>query len=154
MIHKRHKKPLPPDIIGPRIMFLSKQIRREFNKAAQQQGLFSGQQDIVREIVDNEGITIGELAKRLEITTATASVSVKRMEKSGFVIKKEDEKDTRITRLYPTEKAIETPEKIKNHMNDLEKRLTVNMTEAQVKELCRLLDIAVENISERGDEDA
>lgn len=154
MIHKRHKKPLSPDIVGPRIMFLSKQIRREFNKAAQQQGLFSGQQDIVKEIVDNEGITIGELAKRLEITTATASVSVKRMEKSGFVIKKEDEKDTRITRLYPTEKAIETPEKIENHMNDLEKRLTVNMTEAQVKELCRLLDIAVENISERGDEDA
>lgn len=154
MIHNRNEKPLLPDIIGPRIMFLSKLIRREFNKAAAQQGLFSGQQDIVREIVDNEGITIGELAKKLEISTATASVSVKRMEKTGFVIKKEDEKDTRITRLYPTQKAIETPEKIKNHMQALEKRLTGNMTEAQINELTELLDIVAENISERGDADA
>ena len=145
---------MPPDVIGPRIMFLSKLIRREFNKAAAQQGLFSGQQDIVREIVDNEGITIGELANRLGVSSATASVSVKRMEKAGFIIKKEDERDTRIIRLYPTEKAKEAPEKIQNHMEDLEKRLTDNMTEPEVQELYRLLDIAVKNISERGDADA
>lgn len=154
MKHKEHCKPLPPDVIGPRIMFLSKLIRREFNKAAAQQGLFSGQQDIVREIVDNEGITIGELANRLGVSSATASVSVKRMEKAGFIIKKEDERDTRIIRLYPTEKAKEAPEKIQNHMEDLEKRLTDNMTEPEVQELYRLLDIAVKNISERGDADA
>ncbi|MGN0534583.1 MAG: MarR family winged helix-turn-helix transcriptional regulator [Eubacterium sp.] len=154
MKHKEHCKPLPPDVIGPRIMFLSKLIRREFNKAAAQQGLFSGQQDIVREIVYNQGITIGELANRLGVSSATASVSVKRMEKAGFIIKKEDERDTRIIRLYPTEKAKEAPEKIQNHMDDLEKRLTDNMTEPEVQELYRLLDIAVKNISERGDSDA
>ena len=58
-----------------------------FNEAVIEQGLFSGQQDILFNIVENEGITLGALAHKLRVATATASVSVKRMEKAGFIVK-------------------------------------------------------------------
>ena len=41
-----HRRPLRPDEIGPRVMELSKYLRKNFNAAVAEQGLFSGQQDI------------------------------------------------------------------------------------------------------------
>lgn len=142
-----HKKcPPPPGIIGPRVSYLSKLLRREFNKAAAEQGLFSGQQDILFRINENEGITLRELAGLLGVASATASVSVKRMEKAGFIIKKPDEADGRIIRLYPTEKAKQSPLKIREKMEKMDLILKQGMTEKEVAELSRLLDLAVANL--------
>ena len=62
------------------------------------------------------------------IPAATISVSVKRMEKAGFIIKKADENDARISRLYPTEKARALPENIRYKMNALEETLCAGMS--------------------------
>ena len=142
-----HKKCPPPEgVIGPRIGYLSKLIRKEFNKAVAEQDLFSGQQDILFFINENEGITLRELADKLDVAPATASVSVKRMEKSGFIIKKADEADGRIIRLYPTEKARQTPLKIREKMDKMDLILKQGMTEEEAKVLSRLLDKAVSNL--------
>lgn len=37
-----HRRPLRPDEIGPRVMELSKYLRKNFNAAVAEQGLFSG----------------------------------------------------------------------------------------------------------------
>lgn len=151
MRYKKHCGPPPRGFIGPRIMCLSKLLRQSFNEIAAEQGLFSGQQDIVLALVENEGITLSELAKLLDVSSATASVSIKRMEKAGFIIKKADQNDARITRLYPTEKAKQAPENIKNKMDSLESILKKNMTEEQTQQLSDLLELAIQNLSERGD---
>lgn len=142
-----HKKcPPPAGVIAPRVGYLSKLIRTEFNKAAAEQDLFSGQQDILFHINENEGITLRELSDLLGVAPATASVSVKRMEKAGFIIKKADEADGRIIRLYPTEKAKEAPRKIRKEMDKMDLALKHGMTEAEIAELSRLLDKAVSNL--------
>lgn len=152
MRYKKHCGPPPKELIAPRVMCLSRLLRQSFNKAVAQQGLFSGQQDIVLALVENEGLTLSELAKLLDVSSATASVSIKRMEKAGFIIKRADKNDARITRLYPTEKAKQAPENIKNKMDSIEGILKKNMTEQQVQELSDLLELAIENILERGEE--
>lgn len=133
-------------MIGPRVARLSKMTKRAFNKAAAEQGLFSGQQDILFQINNNEGISLGELSKELGVAVATASVSVKRMEKAGFIIKKTDEEDARLTRLYPTEKAKQAPENIRRKMEVLDEVLKKGMTEEEVRLLSDLLDRAIENM--------
>ena len=148
---KKDMGPPPEGMIGPRVVHLSKQIRKVFNQAVVEQGLFSGQQDILFNIIENEGITLGELAGRLRVATATASVSVKRMEKAGFIVKKEDENDARIIRLYPTEKAKKAPEKIREHMDSLEDVINKNMTDEQIYQLSNLLDIAIKNMEKECD---
>lgn len=151
MRYKKHCGPPPRELIAPRVMCLSKLLRQSFNETVAEQGLFSGQQDIVLALVENEGITLSELAKLLDVSSATASVSIKRMEKAGFIIKKADKKDARITRLYPTEKAKQAPENIKNKMDSLESILKKNMTEKQAQQLSDLLELAIQNLLERGD---
>ena len=85
------------------------------------------------------------------MAVATASVSVKRMEKAGFIYKKADKSDARIIRLYPTEKARQAPENIKNKMDSLEDVIKKGMTPEEAYTLSELLQRAIDNIkSEEG----
>ncbi|MGN1328423.1 MAG: MarR family winged helix-turn-helix transcriptional regulator [Eubacterium sp.] len=149
---KNHCGPPPEGMIGPRVNFLSKLIRRAFNEALAEQGLFSGQHDIVFYLVENEGVTLSQLAKWLGVSTATASVSIKRMEKSGFITKKPDENDARIIRLYPTDKARVAPENIRNYMDSLETVLSDGMTEEEALLFSQLLEKAIQNMLRRGED--
>lgn len=149
---KKHHAPPPRGMIGPRIMCLSRLLRQKFNEAAAEQGLFSGQQDIIFLLVDNEGITLSKLAEKLEVSTATASVSVKRMEKAGFILKKQDKNDARITRLYPTEKAKKAPEHIRKRMDELEATLNKNLTPSESEMLTDMLDRVIGNLLERSED--
>lgn len=148
---KKHNAPPPRGIIGPRIMCLSRLIRQKFNEAAAEQGLFSGQQDIIILIVEQEGITLSKLAEKLEVSTATASVSVKRMEKAGFIVKRQDKNDARITCLYPTEKAKKAPDNIRKRMDELEAQLCRGFTSDESDALSDMLDKAISNILERSE---
>lgn len=149
---KKHNSPPPKGMIGPRIMCLSRLIRQKFNEAAAEQGLFSGQQDIIFLLVENEGITLSKLAEQLEVSAATASVSVKRMEKAGFIIKRPDAYDARITRLYPTEKAKKAPDNIRKRMDELEATLNKDLTQAESEGLTDMLDKAICSLLERSEE--
>ena len=80
-----HRRPLRPDEIGPRVMELSKYLRKNFNAAVAEQGLFSGQQDILLLLIRQPGMTLGQLSRALGVASATASVSVKRMEKADLL---------------------------------------------------------------------
>ncbi len=149
---KKHNVPPPKGMIGPRIMCLSRLMRRKFNEAAAEQGLFSGQQDIIFLLVENEGITLSKLAEKLEVSAATASVSVKRMEKAGFIVKKQDKNDARITRLYPTEKAKKAPDNIKKRMDELEAEISKSLTKNESEQLSDMLDQAICSILERSED--
>lgn len=138
----------PANMIGPRITHLSKILRRIFNESLAEQGLFSGQQDILFNVINKEGITLGELAKKLGVSAATASVSVKRMEKTGFIIKKEDKDNARIIRLYPTEKAKSAPEKTREKMDSMEAVIKKGMTEEEQAQLAYLLEKAIQNLTD------
>jgi len=150
MFADEHSAP-PADMVGPRIMHLSKILRRIFNESLAEQGLFSGQQDILFNVINKEGITLGELAKKLGVSCATASVSVKRMEKAGFVIRKEDKDNARIIRLYPTEKAKAAEQKTREKMAGVEERIKLNMSADEQNSLAYLLDKAIDNFICRED---
>jgi MarR family transcriptional regulator, organic hydroperoxide resistance regulator len=66
-------------------------------------GLYRGQPPVLRALWEQEGLTQTELAGRLQITPATITRMLQRMEKSGFIQRKPDEDDQRITRVYLTE---------------------------------------------------
>lgn len=146
MSFDRHKAP-PDEVIGPRVNFLSRLIRQKFNEAIASEGLFSGQQEILFAIAKNEGVTSSELASRTGVSAATISVSVKRMKKAGFIIKKPDENDARIIRLYPTEKAKAAPKNIRHRMDKIEVILKRGMTEDEALQFSKYLQLAIDNLS-------
>ena len=51
-----------------------------------------------------EGCTQKELAEKMQVKPSTLNVMIGRMEKNGYIEKKQDEKDSRKSRIYFTEK--------------------------------------------------
>jgi len=66
-------------------------------------GLYRGQPPLLHVLWEQEGLTHTELAARLGITSATITRMIQRMEKSGFLLRKADEQDQRVSRVYLTE---------------------------------------------------
>ncbi len=147
MNYKRRQPP-PEELIGPRVNFLSRLIRCRFNDVISEEGLYSGQQDVIFAVLDNEGITSSKLADITGVSAATMSVSIKRMEKSGFIIKKPDEKDARIMHIYPTDKARAVPGNTRRKMDELESIIRKGLDDDKALEFAHYLQRAIDNLLE------
>jgi len=66
-------------------------------------GLYRGQPPILFALWEREGLTHSELAARLRVKPATITKMLKRMEKAGFVQRRPDPQDQRVSRVYPTD---------------------------------------------------
>ena len=98
--------------------------RINFNRAVAEEGLFSGQHKIIMFLKLQGSATIGEIAKETGTKPSTISVSVKRMEKAGFVKRRQSKADGRITEILLTPKGQAVPENIHHKMEAEEKMLT------------------------------
>lgn len=157
MSKSRFPSPPPKGMVGPRVNCLSRIIRIKFNEVLNDEGLFSGQHHIIMLLFHNDGQTVGQIAKHLGVAPATASVSIKRMEKAGFIKRKADEKDARTVKIFLTDKGRSVMKNIGDKMNEQEKRITSCLTEEEISVLSDMLDkiikniIAQENIQEQED---
>src|SRR5512147_378522 len=66
-------------------------------------GLYQGQPPLLRQLWGQEGLTQTELAERLKLAPATVTKMLQRMEKTGFIARRPDSEDQRISRVYLTE---------------------------------------------------
>lgn len=148
IMNYKRRQPPPEELIGPRVNFLSRLVRCKFNDIISEEGLYSGQQDILFAVLENEGITSSKLAEITGVSAATMSVSVKRMEKAGFIVKKPDENDARIMHIYPTEKAKAVPGNTREKINELELILKKGMDEDKALEFAHYLQRAIDNLLE------
>ena len=145
-----NKRPLPPPpprgIIGARIGFISRKSKNYFNQVVSEEGLFAGQHHIIMMLERVGCATVSQIAEEMRTTSATASVSIKRLEKAGFVEKRSSESDARITKIYLTDKALAVTQRIKAKMDEAEESLTQGLTQEEKYLLSDLLDKVVNNI--------
>jgi DNA-binding MarR family transcriptional regulator len=66
-------------------------------------GLYRGQPSVLQALWEEEGLMHTELARRLQVQPATITKMLQRMEKAGFVERRPDPDDQRVSRVYPTE---------------------------------------------------
>jgi DNA-binding MarR family transcriptional regulator len=65
-------------------------------------GLYRGQPRVLHALWDREGLTHTELSRRLRVQPATITKMLQRMEKTGFVERRHDPDDQRVSRVYLT----------------------------------------------------
>ncbi len=68
--------------------------------------LYSNEVHTLKMVAQYEGMTQKELTDKMFRTKGATSVMIKKLEKKGLIIRKEDEKDARVLRLYLTEKGV------------------------------------------------
>lgn len=120
-------------------------LQRNFEKAMELQ-VHPGQIPVFRILSEHEGFSQREIAEELKIKPPTVNVSIQRMEKSGFVYRKPDVQDQRVTRVYLTEKGRQVDEKLKKIMDDNEEVITRGFSESELCLLKRMLREMTENL--------
>lgn len=73
------------------------------SKVFREIGLYRGQPPVLTELGKQEGITQSELAERLELTQATMTNLLNRLEASGFIHRQRNSRDSRCSNLYLSE---------------------------------------------------
>jgi DNA-binding MarR family transcriptional regulator len=66
-------------------------------------GLYQGQPSVLQALWEHEGLMHTELARHLLVQPATITKMLQRMEKAGFVERRPDPEDQRVSRVYLTE---------------------------------------------------
>ena len=83
-------------------------------------GLYHGQPPLLRALWEQEGLTHTELAERLRVTPATMSRMLQRMERAGFLVRRPDGADQRISRVYLTEAGRNVKEGVRRVVRTME----------------------------------
>ena len=78
--------------------------RYRISKSASKVGLYFGQPRILEYITENNFCTQKDVARAMTITPASAAVTLKRLEKAGFITRNIDPSDSRKNHLSVTEK--------------------------------------------------
>lgn len=83
-------------------------------------GLYRGQPPMLFALWEQEGATHTELAARLHVKPATITKMIKRMEKTGFVERRSDPQDQRVSRVYLTDAGRSIRERVEQVWRKLE----------------------------------
>jgi MarR family transcriptional regulator, organic hydroperoxide resistance regulator len=94
-------------------------------------GLYEGQPSMLRTLWAEEGLTHTELAKRLRVQPATITKMIQRMQKAGFVERRPDPQDERVSRVYLTEAGRAVQTDVRGVWHTLEKDAFAQFTDEE-----------------------
>ncbi len=109
-------------------------------------GLCRGQPPVLFALHKKDGMSNSELAEFLEITPATLTNKVKRMEKAGLVIRQRDEDDERVSRIYLTDKSRSFMDRLHKSMIEMESAMLKGFSDSEIQRIKADIRKILENI--------
>ena len=113
----------------------AKLLREAADEAMSRHGVRVGQHIVLSVLWDQDGLTPGEIARRLGAATPTIVNTATRMEEAGLVVRRPDPADARLVRLYLTPRARAAREPVRAARAALERRATATLTAAELDQL-------------------
>ncbi|MCB8818039.1 MarR family winged helix-turn-helix transcriptional regulator [Desulfosporosinus shakirovi] len=92
---------------------LNRQMHRSYHREGHGKGgLYHGQANLLRIILQNDGASQRDLAEQLDVRPSSMTEMLTKLEQSGLILRKQDDKDQRVMRIYLTEEGKKAVEKI------------------------------------------
>ncbi len=110
-------------------------------------GAHMGQAACLRVLDAHDGITQREIADILHVSRPSITAMLQAVEKSGAIVRKPDEADQRLTRVYLTDEGREMAAKLRAVLGEYVRQTFGEMPEDDRRELARLLDALRERIA-------
>lgn len=102
-------------------------------------GLYPGQEFLLFQLWEQDGITQRQLASRLGIEPPTVTRMLQRMEQTGLVRRESDPADARVSRVYLTNRGRQQRANVERIWAELESRTVATLTDAEHITLRQLL---------------
>lgn len=109
-------------------------------------GLYAGQDGVILALAEEGGLTAGALATRLGVKAPTMTRTIGRLEAQGFVERKPDEMDGRLTVVHLTEAGRASVDHITEAGRLSERQAADGLSEKDVRNLLKLLRAMDENL--------
>lgn len=109
-------------------------------------GLHRGQPLVLKALWGQEGLTHTELGNLLHVRPATVTNMVKHMERTGFVERRTDEQDRRVSRVYLTAAGRDIQGQVQQTWIDFEAQVFDGLDQEERALLRRMLEQVQENM--------
>lgn len=106
----------------------SKLLREAADETMTQHGVRVGQHIVLAALWDEDGLTPGDIARRIGVATPTIVNTATRMEEAGLLVRKSDPADARLVRLHLTARARSVRDPVRAARNRLERHATATLT--------------------------
>jgi len=113
-------------------------------------GLYHRQPSVLNVLWEQEGMTHSELARKLHRSPSTITKTVQRMERAGFVERRDDPTDERISRVYLTDAGRDVRSAVEEIWHTYAAQAFGNFTEDERAQFHALLQRLYDNIAEEG----
>ncbi len=89
--------------LSPALTQAARSMRTVLSRNLLESGLYAGQDGVILLLAETDGMTAGGLAQKLGVKAPTMTRTIGRMEAQGFLERKADADDARLTKVYLTE---------------------------------------------------
>jgi DNA-binding MarR family transcriptional regulator len=114
-------------------------------------GLFPGQDQVLRALLSQDGLTMSEVAATLNIRPPTASKMAARLGAQGLVERRGSAADARLVTIHITDEGRALGERLHAVSRKLEKQLVADMDGKDARRLRRLLKRAARSLGAQDD---
>lgn len=108
--------------------------------------LTKGQYLYLVRICENPGIIQEKIAEMIKVDRTTAARAIKKLEMNGFIVKKDDEHNKKIKKLYPTEKGSNVYPLIKREHDYSNQMALEGLSEKEIETILNLLQRVRKNV--------
>lgn len=117
----------------------TKALRAVAEQAMQRHGLRLGQDHLLAALWEQDGRTPGEIAAAVNVTTPAVTKAATRMAEAGLLVKRGDEHDNRLVRLWLTDAGRALRQPIETERRLIEDKITADLTATERRHLLNAL---------------
>lgn len=121
------------------INYTARLIHRQGRDLLEELGLHWGQPPLLAYLDEKEGASQQEIARALDIRPATLTKMVGRLEEEGYLVRRKDDKDRRLVRVFLTDRARRSLGRLYADMDKKEKEALASFSPQEKDQLARLL---------------
>lgn len=139
--------------VAPAITQAARSMRTALSRSLGDSGLYAGQDGVVLALAEEDGLTPGQLAVRLGVKAPTMTRTIGRMEAQGFLERRADVSDGRLTKVHLTEAGLKSVEQIGRSVAECGALATHGLSDKEVRTLLKLLKTVEHNLHPALDEE-
>lgn len=130
-----------------KLTVIGRLIRMRFDESAERAGVTRALWTLTAAVARSPGATQKTLANMLQISEVSTGRLIDKLCGEGLIVRRTDDSDRRAYRVYLTDAAKPVLKELGDIARDNENRVFAGMTEADLAELDRLLDLLHRNTS-------
>ncbi|NLS05412.1 MarR family transcriptional regulator [Rhizobium sp. P32RR-XVIII] len=130
--------------LSPALTQAARSMRTVLSRNLFQSGLYAGQDGVILSLAEADGMTAGGLAQKLGVKAPTMTRTIGRMEAQGFLERKPDADDARLTKVFLTEQGRGSVKAIEQAASACDHLATLDFSDKEIRNLVRLLK-AIDN---------